>query len=107
MISLCVSEIQALCDKALTSAAFAREHRHKRIAHQDHDYLSTRDLNPLNGVSRALVEEILAALRAVLNRLNSHFRGSTVMYEGFVDESGARLLIHKLKKLERLCCADK
>lgn len=101
------SEIQALCDKALTSAAFAREHRHKRIAHQDHDYLSTRDLNPLNGVSRALVEEILAALRAVLNRLNSHFRGSTVMYEGFVDESGARLLIHKLKKLERLCCADK
>jgi hypothetical protein len=29
------------------------------------------------------------------------------MYEGFVDESGARLLIHKLKKLERLCCADK
>ncbi|WP_033472342.1 hypothetical protein [Bordetella bronchiseptica] len=101
------SEIQALCDKALTSAAFAREHRNKRIAHQDHDYLSKRSSNPLSGVSRASVEEMLAALRAVLNRLNNHFRDSTVMYEDFVDESGARLLIHKLKKLERLSCAGK
>jgi len=96
------SEIQALCDKALTSAAFAREHRNKRIAHQDHDYLSKRSSNPLNGVSRASMEEMLAALRSVLNRLNNYFRDSTILYEDFVDESGARLLIHKLKKLERL-----
>jgi len=96
------SEIQALCDKALASAAFAREHRNKRIAHQDHDYLSKRGSNPLNGVSRASMEEMLAALRSVLNRLNNYFRDSTIMYEDFVDESGARLLIHKLKKLERL-----
>lgn len=101
------SEIQALCDKALISAAFAREHRNKRIAHQDHDYLSKRSSNLLNGVSRASMEEMLAALRNVLNRLNNHFRDSTVMYENFVDESGARLLVHKLKKLERLSCADK
>lgn len=95
-------EMQHLCDKALVAAEFAREHRNKRIAHQDHDYLSNRNSDPLSGISRILIEEMLAALRAALNRLDLHFRDSTVMYEDFVDESGARLLVHKLKKLERL-----
>jgi len=96
------AEVQSLCDKALDSAEFAREHRNKRIAHQDHNYLSNRGSDPLSGISRALVEQMLAALRAVLNRLELHLRDSTVMYEDFVDESGARLLVHKLRKLERL-----
>lgn len=95
-------EVQNLCDKALVAAEFAREHRNKRIAHQDHDYLSNRSSDPLSGISRKLIEEMLAALRAVLNRLDLHFRDSTVMYEDFVDESGARVLVHKLRKLERL-----
>ncbi|AVQ06838.1 TPA: hypothetical protein HH295_20555 [Xanthomonas vasicola pv. zeae] len=95
-------EVQDLCDKALVAAEFAREHRNKRIAHQDHDYLSNRNSNPLSGISRTSVEEMLAALRAVLNRLDLHFRDNTVMYENFVDKSGARCLVHKLRKLERL-----
>jgi hypothetical protein len=100
--SVLQAEVQVLCDKALAAAEFAREHRNKRIAHQDHNYLSNRSSNPLSGISRTLVEEMLAALRAVLNRLDTHFRDGPVMYEDFVDESGARLLVHKLKRLERL-----
>lgn len=95
-------ELETLCEKAKKEALFAREHRNKRIAHQDHDYLSDGAANPLSGISRERVEAMLAALRAVLNRLNLHFCDSTTMYEEFVDESGARLLVHKLKKLERL-----
>ncbi|WP_343652297.1 hypothetical protein [Stenotrophomonas sp.] len=95
-------DVRILCDKALAAAEFAREHRNKRIAHQDHDYLSNRNSDPLSGISRAAVEEMLASLRAVLNRLDLHFRDNTVMYEDFVDESGARLLVHKLRQLERL-----
>jgi len=95
-------EVQALCDKALASAVFAREHRNKRIVHQDHNYLSNRSSNTLSGISRALVEEMLAALRAVLNHLDNRFLDSTVMYENFVDESGASLLVQKLRWLERL-----
>ncbi|WP_440224828.1 hypothetical protein ACQQ2N_06215 [Dokdonella sp. MW10] len=95
-------EVQNLCDKALTAADFAREHRNKRIAHQDRDYLSNRNFVPLSGISRTSVEEMLAALRAVMNRLDLYFRDSAVMYEKFVDESGARLLVQKLRKLERL-----
>lgn len=71
-------EVQNLCDKALVAAEFAREHRNKRIAHQDEDYLSNRNSDPLSGISSALVEKMLAALRAVLNCLNLHFRDSTV-----------------------------
>lgn len=96
------AEIQSLCEKALDAAEFAREHRNKRIAHQDHDYLSGRGSNPLGGICRNLVEQMLAALRAVLNHLDGHLRDCTVMYEKFVDESGARLLVHKLRKLEQL-----
>lgn len=96
------TEVATLCDRATEEASFAREHRNKRIAHQDHDYLSDRAANSLNGISRERVETMLAALRAVLNRLNLHFCDSTTMYETFVDDSGAKLLIHKLKELERL-----
>lgn len=95
-------EVQNLCDRALVAAEFAREHRNKRIAHQDHDYHTNRSSTPLSGISRKLIEEMLAALRAVLNRLDLHFRDTTVMYEDFVDESGARLLVHKLRKMEQL-----
>lgn len=96
------ADMGALCRAAVENAAFAREHRNKRIAHQDHDYLVDRASNPLNGVSRERVESMLSSLRDVLNRLDSHYRGTTVRYQDFIDESGARLLVSKLKKLERL-----
>lgn len=96
------SEVEKLCEAALTQGKFAREHRNKRIAHQDHDYLTDKSSNPLNGVSRALVEDMLDSLRNVLNRLDLHFRDSTVMYQDFVDESGARVLVNKLRRMERL-----
>lgn len=96
------AETQHLCAKAVAAAEFAREHRNKRIAHQDHNYFSNRNSNSLGGISRTAVENMLAALRDVLNRLDNHFRDTTVMYEQFVDDSGARLLVHKLNRLERL-----
>ena len=96
------TEVEVLCDAAGSETSFAREHRNKRIAHQDHGYLSDNAANPLSGISRSRVESMLAALRAVLNRLNLHYCDSTTMYEMFVDDSGARLLVHKLGKWERL-----
>ena len=96
------AEVEALCTTAVEHAAFAREHRNKRIAHQDHDYTSDRASNPLSEISRERVETMLASLRAVMNRLNLHFKDSTTFYQGFVDESGARVLVSKLSKFERL-----
>lgn len=94
------TEVEKLCEETLKHAKFAREHRNKRIAHQDHGYLTDRSSNPLTGVSRALVEEMLESLRNVLNRIDKHFRDATVMYQGFVDNSGAWVLIDKLRRME-------
>jgi hypothetical protein len=99
------TEIQALCSASVEQAAFAREHRNRRIAHQDHSYATDRTSHPLNGISRALVENMLDSLRKVMNRLDLHFRDSTMLYERFIDESGARLLISKLSKFEQLLSA--
>lgn len=96
------AEVHDLCKAAVDDVAFAREHRDKRIAHQDHGYTTDRSSHPLNGVSRERVESMLESLRRVMNRLELHFAHTTVMYEGFVDESGAGLLVYRLKKLERL-----
>lgn len=99
------AEMEILCEEALHAASFAREHRNKRIAHLDHDCLRNRNAASLSGISRVLIEKMLATLRAVLNRLDHHFRETTVLYEKFVDESGARVLVCKLRKLERLQAA--
>jgi AbiU2 len=96
------AEVKELCDKAKAEASFARDHRNKRIAHQDHGYVTDKTANPLEPISRARVEAMLAALRAVLNRLNAHFCDSTTMYERFVAESGAGVLVQKLERLECL-----
>lgn len=72
-------EVQNLCHKALLAAEFAREHRNKHIAHQDYDYLRNRNSDLLSGIGRAVVEDALAVLRAILNRLDLHLRDSTVI----------------------------
>lgn len=94
-------ELEELCKAALDQSKFARDHRNKRIAHQDHAYATDRAANPLDGISRERVESMLADLGKIMNRLNLHFRNCTTIYEGFVDDSGARVLISKLRRFER------
>jgi len=96
------AEMEILCDEAVLAAEFAREHRNKRIAHQDHDYVRNQSSSPLSGISRSLVEDMLFKLRAALNRMENVYCDNTVMYEEFIDSSGARVLIYRLKELERL-----
>jgi len=94
-------EVEDLCKAANTQAKFARDHRNKRIAHQDFDYEMERSANALGGISRALVEEMLEALRNVLNHVDHQFRDTTVMYQQFVDASGARVLVNKLRAINQ------
>lgn len=95
-------EVEALCEKAVAEAKFARQHRNKRIAHQDHEYLLNREASPLAGISRQRIEAILRACSAVMNHIDGHYRDTTVIYHKFVDGSGARLLTHKLRVFEKL-----
>lgn len=95
-------KVEALCSAAVTEAGFAREHRNKRIAHRDHGHAVNGGANPLSGISRAKVEHMLESLRDVLNAVHHHFRDTTVLYQDFIDYSGAELLVRRLEKLERL-----
>lgn len=94
-------KVELACKKAVDAAEFARDHRNKRIAHQDHNYTTNRTLNPLGGVSRAAVESMLKAIRDVMKLVEAHYNGHDVLYEKFVDYSGARSLVSKLRQLER------
>ena len=94
-------ELKNLCQDALHEAAFAREHRNKRIAHHDHCYFIDVNASPLSGISRERVEAMLAAIASIMNRINLHFRDSTTLYKDFIDHSGASLLVSKLRRFER------
>lgn len=95
------SEVQRLCALALAETEYAREHRNKRIAHNDHDYHVKKGAEgavELGGISRKKVEEMLCAIRNVLKYVQSELRDVDFLYDRFIEDTGAGLLIKKLKK---------
>ena len=94
------SEIQNLCDLAFAGTEYAREHRNKRIAHNDHDYHIVKGAINLSGISRVKIEEMLAAIRNVLRYVQHKTRDVDFLYDRFIDESGAALLLRKLREVD-------
>lgn len=90
-------ELAEICN---AKAAFAREHRNKRLAHRDLQHALKESPEPLGRVSRAHVEEILAALVELMNLLEMHYRKATSIFRPF-GSGGARTLILDLRSLER------
>ncbi len=74
------SEVDALVKAALTACGFTRVWRNLRLAHRDLALSLASSADPLPGVSRAEIEEALASIRAVLNRLSKHYMGSETAY---------------------------
>lgn len=93
------NELSALAEICVQKAAFAREHRNKRIAHRDLLH-ATDPAVSLGGVSRRNVEEMLESLRNVMNRMDAHYREMTVMYQDFVSTGGAQRLLYVLRRAE-------
>ena len=95
------TEVMAACKDAKTKADSIRVHRNKRLAHLDLRYALDQS-EPLSGVSRADIELVLTSMREVFNLVHGHYRQSETHYEGFVDHSGARVLVETLRERERL-----
>jgi hypothetical protein len=94
------ADVQRLVDDAVNAAAFAREHRNKRLAHRDLQHAASPSAAPLSGISRQNVESMLDSIRKVMNRLENHFRNGTVAFEYFlVPAGGAEQLLQKLKNV--------
>lgn len=76
-------EVKALIDTALSSSSFARDWRHRSLAHIDLELALRTGANPLPGISREQVENTLLAFRSVLNKLDDMYWQSETAYEYF------------------------
>ncbi len=82
------ADVRALVGTALAASDSARAWRHRRLAHRDLALALAASSDPLPGISRVDVESALAAIRAVLNRLEAHYWDSQVAYPDLVTEGG-------------------
>jgi hypothetical protein len=72
--------------------------RDKRFAHSDVDEVLQLRVDPLPGVSRQRIEDVLAKMREVFELLEGHFLDSSTAFEHVVQTDDARKLIHHLKQ---------
>lgn len=95
------ADLEVLCDHCVT----LREHRNKRIAHND----LAATLQPaqvLDLITRKMVEDSLSTVRTFMNRINRHFGRSHVLYETIAPPSSAdgehfaRILVEGLRYLQ-------
>ncbi|MDX1251757.1 MAG: hypothetical protein IDH49_05830 [Gammaproteobacteria bacterium] len=94
------TEVEKLVAVCVERAEFAREHRNRRLAHRDLLHATEPPAAPFSGISRAHIEQMLLALRNLMNRLDGHFRDTTVAYERFITSNGAENLLSALQRAE-------
>jgi len=90
-------EVDDLVETAKSEAAFAKKWRDKRLAHRDILVALEKGAEPLPGVSRQGVERALAAIRAVMNRLEEYYWQSEVAYSHFLATGEADDLVYYLR----------
>jgi hypothetical protein len=81
-------ELKRLVDLAVDKTGFARDWRNRRLAHSDLALALNPAVQPLATSSRHDVEDALAALRAVMNCVESHYVGCPVSYEHAIEPLG-------------------
>lgn len=92
-------EVDGLLTIALSASESARIWRNRRLAHKDLALSLVDSADPLPGISRADVEITLRTIRAVLNRMETHYWASETAYEHFITGGGdADCLMHYLQK---------
>ena len=90
-------DVRQLVHVAAGKCAFARDWRNRHLAHRDLDLaMENKQATPLPGVSRQVVTEALAAIAAVLNRVESHYFHSEVAFGHFLAHDDADALVHHL-----------
>ncbi len=81
-------ELKRLVDLAVDKTGFARDWRNRRLAHSDLALALNPAVQPLATSSRHDVEDALAALRDVMNCVESHYVGCPVSYEHAIEPLG-------------------
>jgi hypothetical protein len=87
-------ELQTLVNDAVQKTTFARDWRNRRLAHKE-----LNRSQPLAPASRDHVDDALAAIRTVMNRLEWSYLNTTVSYEDVIaDLGGVASLIQVLRR---------
>lgn len=92
--------VQTKVDKAVGAQTFARDWRHRTIAHNDLELrISPHQANPLEDGTRARVDVALKALAEVLNAISFHYKDGEMAYDHAIPPTGdAEALLSVLKK---------
>lgn len=91
------AKVQQEADAAKDAASFARDWRHRRIAHRSLEHVLNPEIKPLARASRADIENALAALRQVMNSVSVHYEGYHHDFEGIITAfTGAKSLLYYL-----------
>lgn len=95
--SVIKAQVESAISAAMTDAKFTRDHRNKRIAHNDLVHIQDRVANPLPPASRQKIQAGLDSICAVLEVLNGHYRESCMAYEDLIYTGGAWSVVALLK----------
>lgn len=88
-------DVEAKTAAALTTCAFARDWRNRRIAHGDYELaLDLPRAKPLTPTSRQMVREALESLCGVINAVGLHYLDSTNLFDAGPTHNGALSLLY-------------
>ncbi|MGF6329612.1 hypothetical protein ABH909_002490 [Pseudomonas sp. BS3782 TE3695] len=91
------TDVEASTSKAVTATAFARDWRHRKLAHRDLDLALGQHIVPLAPASRVAVKEALSAVADVLNVVADHYHDSTTMFDLSGADADAASLLYILR----------
>jgi hypothetical protein len=90
-LKVCLGAIDSKCEVFRTK-------RNRQVAHSDLMAALKVESDPLPGISRAMVEDALKAIREYMNEFENYFSNSTMAYEYFSMQSDGEALIWQLKR---------
>lgn len=91
------AELAVLVDDAVAKTEFARDWRNRRIAHSDLALAVKERARALAPASQRDVNVALEAIANVLNRLEQHYRKSTIHFEPLGDPGDAGSLLYVIR----------
>lgn len=82
-----------LVNSAVAAANSCRERRHRHLAHRDLDLSLGVATNPLSNMTRANIDDAIAALAKILNAVSSHYLHSTTEFRSVSTHGGSVALL--------------
>ena len=95
-------ELKTTLKNIESSCGKARALRNKILAHSDFANALHYISEPIQGISRAEIESMLAQIRLFMNKVELHFARSEVAYEHIMTNANAEQLLLVLKKADEL-----